>query len=239
MIRLFIIFLAGCSSLVTEPSQQLDPNTLYKRDMIVTVNGVTFEGVGVAPMLDVNQFHIIARGDLNLFVMSTCHRETTKESAWNVQTTVPDGLFGWGSKKVDSTREATFSYKPVVGIEDGIACPLELSGFDKAGRHSWAFVDFVTKDMTLPGKIGCNGASRDFVGVEACQSRSGLYQTIDFPVPVMVSPDRGCELPAQDSGRFKFPVNKGKCVYIFKEVKGPRLARITTIGYESILVRDN
>ena len=241
LLILAALAVAGCSSLTKDVKQEMDPNTRYRRDMVVTANGKNFEGVGVVDPLPVNSFKVTARGDLNLFVRETCAGVITKESAWDVQPEESRGFFDslFGSRKVEGGRTVTFQYSPEKGLEDGLACPLILAGYDKGGRHSQAFVDFKNPALfQISGRLGCNGKFRAFEGVDVCESKKGLYQVIEFDEAVMVSPDRGCEIGQPKGNRFEFPVNRGDCVYIFKGVGNDRLARITMSGYDEIAVRE-
>ena len=236
-----LFFMAtGCDTLNKSPQQVLSTDAIYKRDMIITVNGVTEEGVLVVQNQPVNKFHVTSRGDLDMFSLNSCAGEETKEKAWNVTETVKSGLFGWGSKKIDKKREVTFDYSHPDYIQDPAGCPVQLAGFDMKGKHSWGFVDFKRPTDTLPGKIGCNGTSKDFEGVAACQARTGLLQVLEFSEQVMVSPDKGCEIGVPKGGKFQFPMPKGICVYRFETVKEPiKVGRVTLIGYDNILIREN
>jgi hypothetical protein len=216
----------GCASLV---HQELDPKLHYKRDIRIKVGDQEFEGAGVLPRADSYKIEIKAKGKLDLLTISSCHREFSAEK-------VSGGIFSDG-------RSYKYEYRPVPGIEDTRMCPLDIGGYEEAkGRHSWAFIDFVTKEATLQASVLCNGALQPPGVVTVCQSKAGLIQVIRFPVPVVVSPDPGCELgdkehPATtDNMTFEFPIRLGKCVYLFK-ARDRQIHRHTAIGYESILIR--
>lgn len=235
LLVLCVVSLSGCE---TQTTQKLSSEKLYRRDMILTVNGVTEEGVIAVPMKAENTIKVTARGDLDMFAMQNCSGEWIKEKAWNVTETVRTGLFGWGKKVIDKKREVEFKYYPS-GMERLGACPLQLSGFSKSGQHSWGFVDFKTDTFTLKGSITCNSVTSEFDGVFACQSRAGLYQKIVFKKPVYISPDAGCGLGKEEGTEFTFPMPKGMCVYrIEDQADASILGKITLIGYESILIRE-
>lgn len=236
------VLIAGCAQiyeLIPEPKQQLKTGTTYKRDMIVEVNGVAAEGVMVAELHTSNQIHVVARGDLDMFSMKSCHREWTKEKAWNITEEVSSGLFGWGRRKIDKTREVEFTYTPVKGIEDLGACPLELGGYSKDGQHSWAIVDFKTPLEELPITVLCNGSKTKAKGVAICQARTGLMERVEFESDVIISPDTGCELGVTEGKVFEFLQPRGVCVYRIQELTGAkRVGRLTLVGYEGILIRE-
>lgn len=234
----FVLFwTSGCDFAGVEPTQVLKQDTLYRRDMVIKVNGVTREGVITMPMLETNIVYVQAAGDLDTFAMVNCMGEKIKPKAWNKTTTIKSGLFGWGSKTIDLKREVEFTYTPQ-GLEKLGACPLELYGFSKDGKHSWGFIDFQTDTFKLLGTLVCNGDKRAFEGVEACQSREGLFQQMSFTEEVFMSPDPGCELDKTDGRDFTFAMPKGKCVYRIKGKDTGLLGKLTLIGYNSILIRE-
>jgi len=235
-----LITVSSCS--VFKPNQSQNPalNTAveYRKDMLITVNGTTFEGMGVVEAAPTYNFHVESRGQLDMFLFSSCNREWMKERAWNVQKKVSSGLFGWGRKLKDQTKEVTFQYTPIEQIEKTY-CPVFLAGADKdKGKHSWGFVDFRTLNMTLPARLECNGEIENSIGVGICQSRKGKTQVIEFAEEVIVSPDGSCELGLNRGKRFEFILPGNLCVYRFMRIKLPYLEfRLTTFGYDSIPIR--
>lgn len=211
--------------------QSMSTEKFYKRDMII--NG--YEGVVVLPKQESYDFHVEARGDLDLFVMKTVSKEETKERAWNVTQTVKNGLFGWGTKKIDKPREVTFSYRPSA-IELSRNSIVELGGYAVAnGRHSWAFIAFEDPDTyALQATISCNG--RDYVanGVSICQSHEQLFQSIKFSSAVEIAGTSQCGITGQGDYR----IQKGRCVVIFKEKATGKLHKHITVGYDAILLRN-
>lgn len=228
LILLLFMILIGCSIAPTK-IQRLNPETFYKRDMIV--NG--HEGTLVLPYQSQYSFHVEARGKLDLFTMTTCSKEETKEKAWNVTQTIKKGLFGWGKKKIDKTSEVKFSYTPSE-LERDRFCIMELGGYEKSGgRHSWALIDFESPKFKSKAIVICNGRTYQANGVSVCQARVGLYQSIKFKNKVIVSSKAKCGINDQGSFRIK----KGRCTTIFKDIKTKELHKLTTVGYEGILVR--
>ena len=208
--------------------------------MIVSVNDISFEGMGVVQSADKYEFHIEARGDLDMFILSSCNRDWTKEKAWNVKKKVKSGLFGWGRKLKNQTREIKFEYEPIEEIERTY-CPIWFGGYEKEkGRHSWAFVDFRTADLILPARLECNGEVENIKGVGVCQSRKGKTQVIEFEDEMVVSPETRCDIGDNRGTRFEFTLKSDFCVYRFKRLRSPHLEfRLTTFGYDKILIRED
>ena len=102
-------------------------------------------------------------------------------------------------------------------------------------------MDFETPEAKLPAVVSCNGSEYNSRGVTVCQSKKGLTQLITFPVEVEVDPPGNCPLrktPGKISGKiFKYKIPRGRCVFAFKEKAGERIHRLTTLGYEDILIR--
>lgn len=227
----FLLFLLPSCSNTANVLQPLNPETIYKRDMIISVNGITGDGVLVVPRNVTYKLHITAQGDLDLFTFTTCHREEIAEDAANV--TERSGIF---RRTITKKREIKLDYTPTeIEMEGG--CPVFLGGYEEQkGRHSWGLIDFEGPDATLPATVFCNGKTIEANGVSVCQSRAGLIQGIIFPEKVFISPDPQCDLGQKEGTHFKFPIKKGQCVYAFMD-KQFRVHRFTTLGYEMVPIR--
>lgn len=218
-----VLFLCLFSCQSIQPN--VDPDKVYRRDMALKVNGRSAEGVVVIPRAPSYSFEIEARGKLDLFTLQSCSRELIIDAPKS------DGIFGKKTK-------IAFTIQPD-DMENGPACPFELAGYSKeTGKHSWALVDFETPTEKLPAKLNCNGAKYASGGVSACQSRAGLIQRIEFAEDVLASPDKDCEIPLTNKRVFEFPLRAGYCVYAFVAAKDmSKVHRLTTIGYEDIILR--
>lgn len=222
-VMLFV--LTSCSSV----SQKLDPSRFYKRDMEITINGLKAEGALVVPKAQSYKFNIKSQGRLDLFTFTTCHREQTKEKA---------GERGWFADK----KRRKFEFFPVPIEANPLACPVELGGYEqKKGRHSWGFIDFEHPDLTLTAELSCNGDKRKVKGVSVCQAKKGLIQEIVFAQPVIVAEKNVCIiLKSKDDKTFRFKMPKGRCLFRFLTKTGDKKwHRLTTLGYEKILVRED
>lgn len=222
----------GCST--SKVKQELNPEFIYKKDMIIDIDGIEAEGVAVIPKKETHKFHITARGDLDLFTFTTCHREEIAEKAWNVNERRGRWIF---RRTIEKKREVKLDYTPGE-IERSGGCPVFVGGYEvKGGRHSWGMVDFETDEAKLVAKINCNGLEYDSNGVSICQSREGLIQKISFQDVVYLLPEENCSIGKTEGKEFEFKIKKGECVYAFMDSK-KQIHRLTTFGYEKILIRE-
>jgi len=217
-----IVFLMmlGCASV----KQDLNPDTLYMRDMEIEANG--FKGIGtlVIPSKEKIVFNLTAKGKISLLDFQTCHRVISTEDPGN------KGVFG-------DKKKATIEYIPVKGIEDGGECDILIGGYNIKGRHSWSYIAIEYPKYQLPALISCNGSQYNSRGVTVCQSKIGLIQKIEFTEEAKFIPQVSCPIETKDGKSFEYKTAKGECVYVFKS--GDKFHRLVTIGWESILIRED
>lgn len=217
------LLLTSCATV----NQPMNPSVFYRREMKIKVNDYEGTGTLVVPKADKYFMSIEANGDLDLFTLTTCHREEAIENASN-------------SGMLRSDRKRSFTFRPVSGVETKGPCPMQMAGYeqDKA-RHSWGLVDFESEESTLPAIVRCNGKEYQSRGVTVCQSRQGLIQQIQFPVPVLTSQKASCPPPKSTDGKlFQFEMPGKECFFVFMEAgTSSRIHRLTTVGYESILIK--
>lgn len=226
LLTLALPFLFGFGG--AAPTQQLNPKVLYEHDIRVEVNGKPYTGVGVLPRAKKYEIKANPWGKADLVTINNCHGDKS--------------LHGQGS-------EFSYLYQPSHPLELSGSCLLEFGAYDKKGQHGWAMFDFEDPEATLPASVSCNfDPVYTSKGVTICQSRVGTIQDIVFDVPVDQESDPGCMLsygvptePALPADRhFRFFMPSGKCVHTFMEKVAPyREHRLTTLGYESILVRED
>ena len=233
MVALFSFF--SCSTVDKDTQQQLSSDKFYKRDMIIHVNGQEGIGTLVAGQADKYLFHIEASGELDLFTFKSCHREWSKQKAWNVET-YKRQLF-W-KKKIVHKKQIKFEIE-LTELEKSRYCPVLMVGVERiGGRHSWGFVDFISKVETLPATLYCNGEKLEVKGVSICQTKNGLKQKITFKNEVSVVEKPGCaKMQTSDNKSFFWETTLKECPYPFVENGSGEVHRLTTIGYESIFIR--
>lgn len=218
MVKILIPLIPFLLAFGGAPPQEADPKIYYKRDISIYEGGTTFEGVAILADKDEYQIRFRSPGRMDLITVASCHREFHKEEVGT---------------------SFTYTYKPVKGIEDMPACPLQINGFERnRGRHTSGYIVFQRRGLSLDATMKCNGEETELKGVGVCQSREGLIQQIRFNVPVTVRSRAKCEITPERDKKFEFKVNNRECQYLFKEKDGTRLLRLDTIGYEDILLRE-
>jgi hypothetical protein len=65
----------------------------------------------------------------------------------------------------------------------------------------------------------------------------GLIQKIEFSQEVKFIPQTACPISTIGNKTFEYKTTKGECVYVFKS--GDKFHRLVTIGWESILIRED
>lgn len=215
------ILLSGCSSV----QQQLEPNVFYKRDTVIGVNGQEYEGVVVIPNAASYELTIKPKGDIDLMLIRSCHREASFEK-------LSPGWFGKNQFK--------YTYIPQNALETNRVCPLRIDIYEsKKGRHSWAFLDFEHPQYQVQAMLSCNGKDQNIRGVGVCQAGEGLVQRLRFMEPIRFAPPmpETCAKPKKVGDAYEFEISKGECLYHF-DTQDRRLGRVTFIGYEGVLVRE-
>lgn len=201
-----------------ESVKKPDPAIYWKRDLEITIGDFKATGTLVVPKKESYRVKVNPPGDKDLVVMKTCHREVEAESV------------GYWDK---------LYFNPVQGLEDTGMCYLELAVFDQKGKHAWAMVDIESNTFTLPHRVKCNGQDYNSNGTTICQSKEGLIQEITFPEPVSFSDKAKCERLAQDGQEvIRFEMPNRECTYVVKGMRSGRLAKVSLIGYERLLLRD-
>ena len=210
MLKLFLLLLfLGCQT--THP----DPAKLYRKDMALTVNGVSGLGVLVAPA---NGFDYIIEGQLetqaNYLEIETCHRyELLQEKG----------------------KEFTYGYHQTEEIEGTGLCYLKISGLNNAGYHSFGLVEFINDGENLSADVLCNGVfTSSAQGVSVCQSRVGKTQAVRFSERVRVHSTCGLTVKTTDQKNFTYDIPRGLCSFLFYTVADKH--RHTSFGYEEVLL---
>lgn len=221
---------SGCST-VGEIAKK---GVFYKRDIKIKANGYQGVGVLVIPKATHIKAKLTTVGKADMFTMTSCHQEQAAEESGKRKGKL-FGVFGRGRTEVE------VEWSPDPDLETNQACPMNFGQFDLKGRHGWGLMEMEDDVHQLPALLSCNGSKYNTKGVSMCQSRMDLIQKIEFPEVVNYSPEPDCPLKLNrptDGKKFVFVINKGTCVYLFQE-KGPkaRFHRLTTLGYEKILVR--
>ena len=233
------IFIVSCSSTPQPFEPESFKQGLYRKDMKIEANGYKGHGFVVAPKADKYKLRINAVGRLDLFTMTSCHREITQEDAG-----YKGRWLGFGK----NLKLARVEYDPAKGIEDSGSCPLEFGGYEKKrGRHSWGFLIPEHEGSKLPSVVRCNGRDAQYRGVSACQSRHGLIQRIEFPgefvyqIPKEYEGQETCQytdIKVIDKRIFEYRMPKGECMLYFQELDEPgRVGEHYDYGYSKIMIK--
>jgi len=215
-----------------EPPAVITDKDYPRYDMLV--NG--FEGMAVFPYQDIYPFKVEAKGDLDAFSLTSCHRETWKERVWNVQQIVRYGVFGWGKRVIDKKREVEFDYKPTYIEGDG-DCMLVLQGFEIAGNNSFFAADFESSKYQLGAYLQCDGITKKVNGTSICQGKVGSYQGISFDEIVTISAKNKCGIVTNGTKNIEINPLPGFCVAIFKGLSTGKKHKLTVYGYTKTYIR--
>lgn len=247
--KFFLLFLVLAGGCVSTPIMKLNPAVYYENDICFTYeteNGTTtgpfgtpvsvrktktFCGVGTLPYNEKYKLEINTGEKLDLFAITTCHREeSTRE---------PDkGVF-----KKDGRIFIDF----VPTVEKNRACPLYAGAFNRSGKHAWGVVVMESPAYQLKATVFCNGKVISANGVFICQSRENLIQKIIFPEPVkLVKPVNGPAERKEDCPALKpfegdkvveFSLPNRECLYGFIGKESYKIFQLYTVGYEELIVR--
>lgn len=220
-----LLFSFGCETL-SGGDEVAQSDVFYKRDLKITHNGKDYFGAAVLPNQESYNVRVDAYGKIDLFTWTSCHMEHTQEDAGE------GGIFS-------SKNKLSFNYRR--DFSGDSYCPVEVGTYSVSeGKHGWFFLDFESDLDTLPATLYCNGYVYRSNGVSVCQSKKELTQKIVFQNPVLVEGDDDCpQLKTTDDLSFEYPTGRGFCVYAIKEIGGlGRYHRLTTIGYDKILIRE-
>lgn len=219
--------LGSCSSAIPN----VDPSVTYRPNMTMKVGDTEYIGAVVLPhpamalpVMGVSSgtrdkssivFELSGHGKFDLFTAETCAREDFAE-------------------KLGSSTE--YSYSPTALEAD--YCPLEFSGFDQKGRHSFGFIDFQDDTAQLRGTLDCNAQHQVWPGVSVCVIKAGKELQLHFDEKVVFDPDANCKFEnmSPDNGVVWFTAMPGKCVYAFHGIISGMTHRLTVIGYQKILM---
>ena len=210
--------------------------------MLISIDGKkTHEGTLVIdPKTPIN-FHVVARGNLDVFFMKTCNRVDTMEKSWNVTKKVKTGIFGWFTKKITLKNQVKFKFYPN-RLELDPDCYFEFAAFDEKGRHSWANFVFRHAMYKADAYMECNGHMAWEKSKYICQGMKGTKHRIIFREPMIVASSAQCAMPKKSGKSFLFTMkkgtNEGVCQYEFESIKKPvKRFKLLTLGFDAIPLR--
>ncbi len=192
------------------------------------IDGDSFYGVANLEQKAVYEIEIESKGKLDLLTITNCHRQIEIENAY-----VKKSIFGKNHNKY------FFRYAPTE-IEQEAACMVEIAGYEeKKGRHSFGLLSFKNPTEKLTARISCNGFYRQTEGSTLCQSKSGLKQLLRFNERMLVYPESNCDvLETEDEKNYYYETQKGYCIFLFASEESGEFFRLTTFGYEEVILGD-
>lgn len=232
--------LSGCSTLTTDLQTVLQdsrqpatrvPLYVYRADLQITVDGVTFDGVGVTGARSTEvDIGVVSQINLDRVEVETCARQDVCENGkpCNGNFAIDDGWFGAAGKRL------VYHYTPSVDEAQG-SCPIYFRVYAKTDLASWGYLAFRSADETLPAHTVCNGAGITFSGHSMCQTKAGLIQRITFTTDVDdYDVDKTCGITKLDARNFQLRPALGLCTGKF--ISQGKWHGLDLIAYDSVLV---
>lgn len=207
----------GCSTLTTEVETVMQdarqpatetPLYVYRADLQITTDTVTFDGVGVTTARSTSMdIDIVSQINLDRVEVETCAREDVCENGkpCNGNFSIDQGWFGTSGKHM------VYHYLPST-LESKGTCPIYFRVYAKTDLAAWGFLAFRSAQENLAGKMVCNGVSWSFAGHSMCQTKAGLIQTLSFDQPIDdYDVDKNCGLTKVDAKTFQLRPLLGLC----------------------------
>lgn len=215
-----------------EPATET-PLYTYRADLLITVDGKTFDGVGVTLAQDETYLQISSLINLDRVEIETCSRQDVCQNGKNCASSfysVETGWFGSPGKRM------IYHYVPNA-IEKQGKCPIYVKVFDKQALAAWGFVAFRNGvEENLSAHFACNGIGWTFAGHSMCQTKAGLIQEISFEQDIDdFDVDESCNVTKVDNRNFRLRPDRGLCTGMFHS-KGKYHA-LELIAYKTVLVR--
>lgn len=204
-----LLLLTGCSTVTQIP----DSSHVYRRELSVTVNGVTCIGACVAKQSQSYKLHVEA-DRIDYLSFESCHRKLSLE---------------------DLGDKWDYTYVPQALEKE---CPIEIVVLDKKNaKNGFALIVFESPTYVKQAQLMCNGVVYTAHGVSICQSKVGLLQTISFDEDMIAHPDDGCPLSeTKDKKSYTFKLVHGFCGYVFGSKNG--FHQMVTIGTEDKVLQE-
>jgi hypothetical protein len=229
---ILFILLISCATVQPPFDTEAFKNGLYRKEVVLSVDGKTGLGALTVPKKEKYDIWLSSLGNMDLFRITTCHRETILKGVG-----FKGNFLGIGK----NDKLTNIKYSPVKDIEDNGTCPVEFGFYEKKkGRHSWGVLIIESNNLLLPSTTKCNGETLENSGVSVCQSRAGLIQRIVFSEAVVFQiPKNGCkyDFKITDNKVFEYRMPEGECMVYFQEINdNGRIAEHYDYGYKKILV---
>lgn len=215
----------GCSTI--SPVTSAPSGVIYQYDLIGTVNGYAFSGVGVIPYSPTGyDMKIMSKVNVDMLTIQTCSQDFSAQSAIEL---------GWFQSKKG------YEYKWTQNdIEKSGSCVVRLGAYNKPDvtQSAWGFLDFEDPSITMPALITCNGSQVYANGVSVCHNKIGLLGAIKFTSEMKWDSNGKCALTTTDNMLFTYSMPSNECSIRFMETHSPnRMHRMTLVPYNSTMIR--
>lgn len=223
LLSLGLSFLLSCTSAlnIDNPPFSEISSSYMKRDMLIDFNGKKYVGVAALPQYKEYNLSFHWPTEASLINVSNC--------SFDVQSyNLLDGGYSY-----------TVIYKPIDDLKEIAPCLMEVVALDReTGEHSWATIDFNVNEQ-LEFISLCGEDTQGFsLGNAVCQSRSGLLARVKFKEPVLIREEDGCPgLLEVGDNVYEYSIALGSCMYVFLGKTSEKFGRLTTIGYNSFMIR--
>ncbi len=213
------------------------PIWVYKPDLLLSVDGTNFYGVGVTALKGSSDFQVWSQVDIDRVEISTCSRHDVCQ-------------FKGGALACDQTRFTiaadwfrnpgkymSYHFVPDRKEKDDSCANVMIAVYDKNALAAWGFLDFRNPDVGFPAEFTCNATDWKFSGVSVCTAKAGTIQEINFSSPVdNFRAEPSCGIKKISETEFEFQPQVGWCRASFSQ--GHKFHDVILNGYDEVLVRD-
>jgi hypothetical protein len=186
---------------------------------VIVSNNVFYDGIATLENKPNYQFQFQSQGFIDLLTIETCHQYKT-----------------YTKEKILKRKYLDIEYTPMQLEKEKVACPMFISSYEKdKGRHSFGIIEFKRDQYQLKYQLECDGKKISDQGVALCQSKVGTTQRLTFEIDTSFVSSKKCKETIKKIGNYyEIKVIKDLCIFTFKSES--KFARLTTFGFESVLV---
>jgi hypothetical protein len=192
---------------------------MRRKDITIVEAGKFYDGVATLEQKPSYNLQFQSEGFIDLLTIETCHQYKT-----------------YTKEKILKRKYLDVEYSPTPIEKEKVACPMFISSYEKdKGRHSFGIIEFKRDQYKLKFVLECDGTKISDKGIALCQSKIGTTQRISFDSNTKFVTSERCKdaiKPLDNS--FDVKIKKDLCVFTFKN--NNEFARLTTFGFESVLV---
>lgn len=239
--------LNGCASLPDianvifgKASQRItrDPIWVYKPDLRIGVDDVTFEGMGVTQLADETGIYIESLVDIDRVQVSSCSRLDVCQVKAGTMACDPSRFHVEKDWFGNAGRKMLYVYRPSAREKQGHCSNLTIEIYDKNVLAAWGHLTFrANPELNFPARMSCNATDWHFSGHSVCASKAGYVQTIYFDEPVdEAEAEKSCNMKIISMKEFEFQPQVGWCRAGF--MKDGKYHGVTINGFDEVIIRE-